>query len=302
MSISPEQSQALQSHTTPDPLPGTWRISPEFEMQAALIPEQNRFEYQSPADLLSIIKRTVDSGSAEEYFLYFYGINHGHLPEIDEEFETCRLRCTVRFTTENSLSALICKVLCGGNLSTLALNLWFRIQYTIERIPGSTRDSILPFYGARSYISDLRSKEGYQAIGPFTGGARPAWPSVVMEVGPSEALDFLRLDAKWWLINSAGKTRFVIIVQLMTEPFAIHIECWAMVASDDRQTMQVATQTPACVQLFDVDAEGTVLSESPDLRIPYSCIFDEPNENAPDAVFTKAELSFFGPWIFNVLR
>ena len=51
-----------------------------------------------------------------------------------------------------------------------------------------------------------------------------------MEVGYSEAFDFLRLDAKWWLINSAGNTRFVMIVQFMTDPFAIHIECWAMVS------------------------------------------------------------------------
>ena len=44
-----------------------------------------------------------------------------------------------------------------------------------------------------------------------------------------------------------------MIVQLMTDPFAIHIEYWAMAASDNPQTIQVATQTPACVQLFDID-------------------------------------------------
>ena len=122
-----------------------------------------------------------------------------------------------------------------------------------------------------------------------------------MGVGSSEALEFLRLDAKWWLINPSGSRRFVMIVQLMTDPFAIHIEYWAIVASDDPQTIQVAAQAPTCVQLFDIDVEGTMASESPDLRIPYSCIFDEPNENAPDAVFPNAELSSFTPWIFNEL-
>ena len=301
MSISPKESQALQSHIIPDPLPGTGKISPEFEMQAALIPDQYRFEYQSPAKLISTIQTTIDSGSAEEYFLYFYNINHGHLPEIDEEFWTCQLRCTVRFTTENSLSALICKVLCRGNFSTLGLNLWFKIENRIEKtIPGRTHDSIEPLYGNRFYVSDVRSKEGYQAIAPVTRGEWAAWPSVVMEVGSSEALEFLRLDAKWWLINSAGNTRFVMLVQLLTEPFAIHIECWAIVASDDRQTIQGVTQTPACVQLFDIDAEGTVASESLDLRIPYSSIFDELKENAPDAEFTNAELSSFALRMFRL--
>ena len=299
MSIPLEQGQASQRLITPDPLPGTWRISPEFEMQAALIPDRNRFEYQSPAKLFSTIQTTIDSGSAEEYFLYFYGINHSHLPKIDKDFQTCGLWCTVRFTTENSLSALICKVL-WGNLSMLGLNLWYEIGYKITTIPGHTRNSIRPFYGTRFYVSDIRSKEGHEAIAPVTRGARPAWPSVVMEVGSSESLEFLRLDAKWWLINSAGNTRFVMIVQLITDPFAIHIECWAMVTSDDRQTIPAPTLIPTCVQLFDIEVDGTVFSESPDLRIPYSSIFDEPNENAPDAVLTNAELSSFALRMFRV--
>ncbi|PUU83642.1 hypothetical protein B9Z19DRAFT_1060758 [Tuber borchii] len=124
----------------------------------------------------------------------------------------------------------------------------------------------------------------------------------MIEVGYSEALDFIRLDAGWWLIDSAGKIRFVMIVQLMTDPFAIHIECWAMVASDGPQKIQVPTQIPACVQLFDIDTERTVASASPELRIPYCCIFDEPDENAPDAVFTNAELSSFALKMFKQLQ
>ena len=135
---------------------------------------------------------------------------------------------------------------------------------------------------------------------PATRGERPAWPSTMLEVEYSKALDFLRLDSKWWLINSAGNTRFVMIVQLITDPFAIHIECWAMVTSDDRQTIPAPTLIPTCVQLFDIEVDGTVFSESPDLRIPYSSIFDEPNENAPDAVLTNAELSSFALRMFRV--
>jgi len=142
MSIPPEQSSALHNHITPDPLPATWRISPEFEMQAASIPDQNRFEYESPAKLISTIKTTIDSGSADEYLLYFYSINHGHLPEIDEEFFWCKMRCTVRFITENSLSALICKILPWGRLYTLTLSFWMHILYKIKTIPSHTRDSI----------------------------------------------------------------------------------------------------------------------------------------------------------------
>ena len=173
-------------------------------------------------------------------------------------------------------------------------------MFKVNPIPGRPWDSIDSFGGHRFEIPSVRSKEGHEALVPATRGERPKWPSVMLEVGYSEALDFLRLDAKWWLINSAGQTRFVMISQIMTDPFAIHIECWAMVTSDDRQMIPAPTLIPTCVQLFDIEVDGTISSESPDLRIPYSSIFDEPNENAPDAVFTNAELSSFALWMFEM--
>ena len=58
MSLPHNESQTLQSHITPDPFQGT-RRSTEFEMQAALILDENKFEYQSPADMIRIIQTTV---------------------------------------------------------------------------------------------------------------------------------------------------------------------------------------------------------------------------------------------------
>ena len=281
-------------------------------MQAALIPDKNKFEYQSPEDMIRRIQTTVDSGSADEYFLYFHGVPHGYLFEIDREFSTSKLRYSVRFTTENSLGALICRILPGARHLALTYTLSMKIGLKIRAIPGHTYRSIDEFSGMRFDIRNIRSKEGHEAFVPATRSKRDAWPSMnawpsmdawpsmMLEVGYSEALDFLRLDAKWWLINSAGKTRFVIIVQLMTDPLAIHIECWAMVTSYHRQTIKAPTLIPTCVQLFDIDTEGTVTSASSELRIPYGCIFDEPNENAVDVVFTNAELTSFALPMFSL--
>ena len=63
-----------------------------------------------------------------------------------------------------------------------------------------------------------------------------AWPSVMMEVGYSEGIDFLRLDAEWWLVHSQGQTRFVIIGKFERDPFALCFECWMMVESGRRET------------------------------------------------------------------
>ena len=250
--------------------------------------------------MIRTIQTTSDSGSADEYFLYFYGVTHGHLREIYREFSMSEHRCTVLFTTENSLSALICRILPGGRHKTLIMNLGMKLASKMGSIPGRTWNSIEFIGGDRFGIPKVRSKEGHDALVPATRGKRPVWPSAMLEVGYSQALDFLRLDAKWWLINSGGKTRFVMIFQIMTEPFALHIECWAMVTSDDQQTIQAPTLSPACVQLFDIETDGTVTSESTELRIPYCFIFDEPNENAMDLVLSNAELSSFALRMFSM--
>jgi len=47
----------------------------------------------------------------------------------------------------------------------------------------------------------------------------------MVEVGYPGGLKFLPLDAKWWLLNPNNKTRFVILIKLERDPFALHIEC-----------------------------------------------------------------------------
>jgi len=124
----------------------------------------------------------------------------------------------------------------------------------------------------------------------------------VIEFGYSEALDFLHLDAEWWLINSTGGTRLVILIQLMTDQFAIRIECWAMAPPPSHtRTTHTPIGTPRCVQLFNINVNGVVASTSPALCIPYSSLFNEPNENAQDVVFTNDELSSFALRMFNIM-
>ncbi|KAJ6177700.1 hypothetical protein N7519_008161 [Penicillium mononematosum] len=40
------------------------------------------------------------------------------------------------------------------------------------------------------------------------------WPTVVMEVGVSESIEKLKADAAWWLANSVGQVKLVIIVSI----------------------------------------------------------------------------------------
>ena len=273
-----------------------------FEIQAALIPEQNRFPYQSIQELVLAIETTIDSESAEEYVIYFHGISDREYDTIDETLREAQLQSSVRFTFENALDAAILRIMPRSEHHRVGINLFMELSGKIASIPNHGRRSVHGFGATRLQIPRVRSKEGDQSLGPATRVGWDAWPSVMMELGYSEGLDFLRLDAKWWLINSGGKIRFVIIVQIMTNPLGLHIECWKMIPSGRRQTRQTRAWIPEQVQDFNIDEEGVVTSASPELSIPYDCIFDEPSDDASDVVFTKAELSSFTLWMFNLLQ
>lgn len=58
--------RALQSHITRDPHQNTRRTT-EFEMQATLVLEENKFQYPYPsADLIKTNQPTIDLESSEE--------------------------------------------------------------------------------------------------------------------------------------------------------------------------------------------------------------------------------------------
>jgi len=122
-------------------------------------------------------------------------------------------------------------------------------------------------------------------------------------------MDFLRLDAEWWLINSKDRTRFVILVKMERDPFALRIECWMMVETGRRQTRRTPGRFPRCVQDFKIDQAGAVVSTmgSTELEIPYDAIFDDHDPGSPLALppptrFSFPELSGFAVRMFEDLK
>ena len=96
----------------------------------------------------------------------------------------------------------------------------------------------------------------------------------------------------------------MILVQLIVDPFAIRIEFWAMAPPPlPTRIEDTPIGLPSRVQLFNIDVNGVVTSTSPEpeLRIPYSSLFDKPNPNAQDVVFSNDELSSFALRIFELM-
>jgi len=276
----------------------------QFEIQAALIPDKHKFEYQSARELVRIVEGFRDFWF-KEYFIYFHGISDSEYEAIERELRRAGLRGMVRFTFENALDAAILRISPGPERYVIGGHFALELLRKIPSIPGHDRHSVLNLRDTLFRVPGVRSKEGDQCFQPDTRSGE-AWPSLMMEVGHQKGLKFLRLDAEWWLVNSHEQTRLVIIIKIDRDPFALHIECWMMAETSRRQTTHTPDKVPRCVQEFDTDAAGGVTSStgSTELQIPYDSIFDEigPDPPLPPITFSFSELSSFALWMFQQLH
>jgi len=276
----------------------------QFEIQAALIPDRHRFEYQSARELVRTVERIIDSKTADQYFLYFHGVVDREFDVIDRALCKVQLRSTVRLTFENALDAAILRVMPGPEHTRVGINFYTMIALRVASIPGHSIESIEGFGTTLLQVPGARSKEGDQSFRPGTRLGRDEWPSVMFEIGYSGGEIFLHLDAQWWLSNSTDKIRFVILVIITMNPLALRIECWRMAESGQPETKQTPARVPTCVQDFNINAAGVVQSArgSTELRIPYDCIFDEHHGDAADIVFSLAELAHFARRRFQRMK
>jgi len=206
-----------------------------------------------------------------------------------------QLRNAIRLTFENALDAAIIRITPGLEHCRVGITFYFEIIDKITSTPGHSRRSVEGFGATLLQVPGVRSKEGDESFGPRTRVGRSVWPSVMIDVGYAGGEYFLRLDAQWWIINSAGRTQFVILVCVTKDPLSLGIECLSMTESGGSESRQTSACVPTCVNNFNIDFFGNVKSAlgSTELRIPYTYIFDQHQGDAEDVVFSFDELSGF---------
>ena len=270
-----------------------------FQKQALSI--THRFEYRSPGQLVEAITMIIDFDSTVQSFAYFAGITDRDFEAIETQLMIVQLRSAVRFTFDNYLNAAIVRIMPGPEHGCIACELYREIVRKIESIPGHLY-SICAVCATRFKVPGVGSKEGDQGLRPDTRVGRDAWPSLMIEVGYSERQNLLQLDPEWWLLHSQGRTRFVIIAIISHDPFSLRIECWKM--GTPLGEHDVAVRIPKCIQDFNIDSAGQVSSPlgSPELLIPYDCIFDRSSLTSQPIILTIPELSFFAKRMFALLQ
>ncbi|KAG0643358.1 hypothetical protein HOY80DRAFT_1020245 [Tuber brumale] len=279
---------------------------PIFDRLSCLIPASNQLQLTKPAELGKKINEVLqDLGPACGCYLMVKGVTEEQLAEVDVALEKRGIRNIARFTYENAVESLIIRLMPGAAHERTAIDFYLTLIENISSIPGHSIRSIRSVGCTQFQVPGRRSKQGDAGLMPATRQRETDWPSLMIEVGYSESLPLLRCDAQWWLLNSGGQTRMVIVMKIKRNPNAMRIECWEMIPPRyPRVTRsgQLVGPRPGFRQSFDIDNLGTVTPTGRTMIIPYHAIFDIQHPTGRDVIFSTNEISSYTMHVFSGLH
>lgn len=150
------------------------------------------------------------------------------------------------------------------------------VRFDIAMIPGYDRLLVIGVGSTTFHCPGKRSKKGdkgFKCSSRLDKGIE--WPNLMIEVGYSEPLSHLRLDAEWWLRNSTGFTRMVDIILISDDP-KLDIEVWEL-------RPNLGCQTPIRTNQLQIDSTGNVDPANTSLIISYTVFFDNDHPSVLDS-------------------
>ncbi|OQE13623.1 hypothetical protein PENFLA_c045G02029 [Penicillium flavigenum] len=140
---------------------------------------------------------------------------------------------------------------------------------------------------------------------PSAPGLPPGWPTLTIETGLSKSLSQLRQDAIWWLSNSSGEVRIVLVISISKRKDRVFIEVWQLAPPNSPRPLTRAyiqtlcqqspnvpplVQQPAVLQqaycAHEVEISANGVTGAP-LTLPFVAVYDRsPAQGEGDIVLT----------------
>jgi hypothetical protein len=152
-------------------------------------------------------------------------VSQESLDEIDRTREERRgwlPRMTILYDGREEI--LIVKLMAGVMHEGVACQ--FASMFETKLFLLDVRASLLATGSGRFGRRGGRSKEANIGYKPSSRSMVDDWPSFVLEVGVLESLAMLRSDAAFWITNSDGRTRIVIVLSVNWRDRQILVERW----------------------------------------------------------------------------
>ncbi len=243
-------------------------------------------------------KRLVEGTQTPQY-LAFTNVCQESVDEIDrirEERRGWLPRMTILYDGREEI--LIVKLMVGVMHEGVAHE--FASMFDLKLALLDVRASLLATGSARFGCRGGRSKEADISYIPRSRQIEDGWPSFVIEVGVSESLSMLRRDVAFWITNSDGRTRIVIVLSVNWRDRRILVERWEEVPRI-RPNRSTANYSRILGLMQSLTLNVDVEYDGPSLEIPAEKLFDGLLQNIPGGVFlfTPDNLNVFHTTIWE---
>ncbi|KAJ5129546.1 uncharacterized protein N7515_005585 [Penicillium bovifimosum] len=192
-------------------------------------------------------------------------------PAVADKFS----RCNTRQMFNPSTRYMIIKLLSGAH-ETAARGLDGAMGHDIYNM--GLGKAIRPL-GSKTIHGVFCRKEADAAYGPAqpVPGRSPKWPTVVVEVGVSESYRKLRADADWWLTNSKGDVKLVVLVSISRTTPNVRFETVALNPTVDSLRLQRPRYAPYIRQTITASRNANEPNSQISIRpsVPLTIPFEE---------------------------
>jgi hypothetical protein len=262
----------------------------------------NRFvgiaKMRKAIDLQSI---RLQEGVSNEQYLVFQPVTEVDLTKMDSVRHSIGKNTRMTHYTDTDL--LIIKLMPTGKHEFAHLSFGKKLLVKVLRM-GTSDDELCPFGGTR-YRGNTSSKEGDSSYKPSSRENETDWPTIVFESGLSESLRRLRSDARWWLKNSGGDVKIVVLISIKPADKRLQIEKWELAPLLNQRATRAHqspnTQIPAQIQEITI-MPNNVITGSP-LVLEFQKIFLRPSVLLEsDIIFTAADLSGWADAFWRVVK
>jgi hypothetical protein len=263
---------------------------------------------KSMQEAISSYGENLEASEASPY-LIFRGVTTNDLLQIECARENGKIDRGVRLTHYVDWDILILKVPTAKHEIAHG---HFGQKLTLRAGAMGLEDDFI-YLGATKFQVRRASKEGDTSYKPRSMRPREAdWPTIVIEAGWSESIRKLRLDAGFWLEDSGGDVKIVLLISICRRRGArrMVIEKWENrpVPANRPATRSITraagnTQKATKIQAITINSNSNTVNGAP-LTLEFRKIFLRqavpPLEH--DFIFTRQNLSAFATTFWACLQ
>ncbi|GFF26971.1 hypothetical protein IFM61606_09859 [Aspergillus udagawae] len=274
------------------------------ELTANLPEDHILVQFTNMERLQQTAERVHDSLNKKEdgnQFILVLGLTKNARLDLDSE-ERPLNGISYRFMFENTTGIL--KILTYGH-DVMTSNITRQIDLLCVRM-GMDPTSEFASGGTTTRLLCAKSK-GKQPDGCLFPKARiqrdrEAWPTLVIEAGVAASLPRLREEARWWLRNSQGEVRIVLVLGIHRQRRTLIMEKWGQQDRTPINQRQLPPQAEAPLQAYaaqTIEISSESISGAP-LVLPFEELLERPRQGKEtDIVLAGEQIRACMSWVWQ---